>query len=71
MHMEYSGVVYNKDLKVKKFFDIWGKDFTEDSFMGNQIGEGSTVEMTVNGEKNSELESYSMKDGDIIEIVYN
>jgi len=71
IHMEYSGVVYNKDLKVKKFFDIWGKDFTEDSFMGNQIGEGSTVEMTVNGEKNSELESYSMKDGDIIEIVYN
>lgn len=71
IHMEYDGVVYNKDLKVKKFFDIWGKDFTKDSFMGNKIGEGGTVVMTVNGEKNSELENYSMKDGDIIEIVYN
>ncbi len=70
IHMEYSGVVQNKDIKLIKFFNIWGKDFSKDSFMGNPIEENSAIKMTVNGKENLELEEYSMKDGDIIEIVY-
>ncbi len=70
IHMEYSGVVQEKDIKLERFFDIWGEDFNQDSFMGNPIEENSVIKMTVNGEENLELEEYSMKDGDIIEIIY-
>lgn len=71
IHMEYSGVVYKKNLDLGKFFDIWGKKFSQDSFMGNSIGKKGTIKMTVNGKENSELENYSMKNGDVIDITYN
>ncbi len=70
IHMEYSGVVKSKDLILGKFFDIWGKKFNKNSFMGNSLKDG-VVKMTVNGKENTEFKNYSMKDGDIIDIVYN
>ncbi len=70
IHMEYGGVVKSKDLILGKFFDNWGKKFNKDSFMGNSLKDG-TIKMTVNGKKNLEFENYSMKDGDVINIIYN
>ena len=61
IHLEFPGLVTKEDTKLGNFFAIWGKDFREF---------GSSVTMTVNGEANSELENYQMKDGDNIELRY-
>ena len=37
VHMEYSGVVRGSDLTLGRFFDIWGKEWTDTSFMGNPL----------------------------------
>lgn len=62
IHLEFQGVVRRDDLKLEKFFEVWGKDFMEF---------GSSVIMTVNGEKNVDLQNYVMGDRDKIEIHYN
>lgn len=61
IHIEMQGVIRRDDIKLGRFFKIWGKDFMEF---------GSSVSMTVNGEANAELENYQMKDGDKIELKY-
>ena len=61
IHLEYPGVVTTGDTKLGTFFSIWKKDLMEF---------GSSVTMTVNGVENTELENYSMKDGDIITLRY-
>ena len=61
IHLEFQGVVRKDDLKLGRFFEVWGKDFME---------LGLTVKMTVNGEENAELQNYIMKDGDKIELWY-
>ncbi|MBI1974710.1 MAG: hypothetical protein HYS51_02625 [Candidatus Zambryskibacteria bacterium] len=61
IHMEFEGVVRKEDTKLSKFFESWNKDIN--SF-------GSNVFMKVNGEPNTELGNYEMKDGDKIELRY-
>ena len=61
IHLEFQGVVRKDNLKIGRFFEVWGKDFME---------LGATVKMTVNGEENTELQNYIMKDGDKIELRY-
>lgn len=61
IHLEFQGVVRKDDLKLGRFFEVWGKDFMELS---------SSVKMTVNGEENAELQNYDMRDGDKIELRY-
>ena len=61
IHLEFSGVVHEKDLVLGQFFKNWGKDMR--SF-------GRDMSMTVNGETNSEFENYVMGDGDKIELRY-
>jgi|LNFM01.1.fsa_nt_gb hypothetical protein len=61
IHLEYPARVTKDDTRLGKFFTVWGKDFREF---------GQTVTMTVNGEPNTELENYQMKDGDKIELRY-
>ncbi|OGG43058.1 hypothetical protein A3G50_01620 [Candidatus Jorgensenbacteria bacterium RIFCSPLOWO2_12_FULL_42_11] len=61
IHLEFQGLVHQDDLKIGRFFKIWGKNFMEF---------GPSINMTVNGEKNGELENYRMKDGDKIELKY-
>jgi hypothetical protein len=70
VHLEFEGVVKKEDTKLGKFFEVWGKDFSKDSIMGNKTGAGGTVKMKVNGAENTEFENYLMKDGDKIEIIY-
>ena len=61
IHLEFQGVVRKDNLKLGRFFEVWGKDFME---------LGVTVKMTVNGEEDTELQNYIMKDGDKIELRY-
>ena len=61
IHLEFPARVTKEDTTLGNFFRIWGKDFM--SF-------GSSVTMTVNGEENTKLENYEMKDGDKIELRY-
>ncbi len=61
IHLEFSNVVREGDTELGKFFEVWHKDFME---------LGTKVAMTVNGEPNTELEKYRMKDGDKIELHY-
>jgi len=70
VHMEYSGVVRESDTLLGNFFKVWGKDFSKDSILGNTNGEEGVVTMTVNGVKNLEFENYTMKDGDMIKIIF-
>lgn len=70
VHLEFEGAVKKEDTKLGKFFEVWGKDFSKDSIMGNKTGEGGTVKMKVNGAENTEFENYLMKDKDQIEIIY-
>lgn len=60
IHMEFNGVVRENDIKLERFFKIWGKKF-------NETGK---VKMLINGKENNEFENYIMKDGDKIEISY-
>lgn len=61
IHLEFSGVVKEKDIKLSEFFKVWGKDIN--SF-------GSNMQMTVNGENNTEFGDYVMKNGDKIVLRY-
>lgn len=70
IHLEFDGIVRKKDLAVRNFFRVWGKDFSRNSILGNKTGEGGTVKMLVNGKENMEFENYLMQDGDKIEIIY-
>lgn len=70
IHLEFERRVTEKDTALKKFFDVWGKDFSQHSLLGNTTGEGGTVTMTVNGKENFEFENYHMKDGDKIELTF-
>ena len=61
IHLEFQGMVRESNLKLGKFFQVWGKDFHEF---------GQTVHMTVNGVENIEYENYIMHDRDKIELRY-
>jgi len=61
IHLEFPGTVTKDDIRLKKFFEVWGKDFYEF---------GATVTMTVNGVQNTELGNYIMNDKDKIVLRY-
>lgn len=61
IHLEFNSVVRQGDTKLGQFFKVWKKDFHEF---------GEAVTMAVNGEVNTELENYLMKDGDKIILNY-
>src|SRR3989344_9698776 len=62
IHLEFPGLVREKDITLGNFFRIWGEGMR--SF-------GSNVRMTVNGTENAEFENYVMHDGDRIELRYD
>lgn len=70
IHLEFEGRVTNKDTELKKFFDVWGKDFSKDSLLGNKTGKDGKVLMSVNGKENYDFEKYHMKDGDKIVLKF-
>lgn len=70
LHIEKNGTVRESDITVGKFFEIWGKDFSNSTILGNVNGPDGTVTMLVNGEENFEFEKYKMQEGDKIQILY-
>lgn len=61
IHLEFQGLVRERDLMLNQFFESWNKDMH--AF-------GSNMRMTVNGQESSEYGNYMMKDGDNIELRY-
>ena len=70
IHLEFSGLVVKNDLKLGKFFQIWGKRFDKDCIFDKCNGPEEKIKMSVNGKENEEFENYLMRDGDRIEISY-
>lgn len=70
IHLEFSGIVREDDIKLGKFFKEWDKTLNSECIFEFCNGEEGTVTVTVNGELNTEFENYIMKDGDKIEIIF-
>lgn len=62
IHLEFAGTVRNEDVQLGRFFQMWGK---------NMRSFGANIQMTVNGEENTDYESYVMRDKDRIELRYD
>lgn len=71
IHMEFSGLVKKDDTRLGKFFEVWGKRLDSSCIFEFCTGPDGTMKMLVNGQENSEFESYMMKDGDKIEIRFD
>ena len=70
IHLEFAGKVMASDLRLGKFFQIWGKQFNKDCIFDKCSGEAGQLKMLVNGKENGEFENYVMQDGDKIEIIF-
>ncbi len=70
IHLEFTGLVKRDDIRLGRFFDIWGKKFNKDCIFDkcNEIEED--LKMFVNGEPNFEFENYIMQNEDKIEIIF-
>lgn len=70
IHIEPTGAVRENDIKLGRFFEIWGKTFNRDCIFDKCSDPEGELKMLVNGEQNFEFENYVMRDGDRIEIIY-
>jgi len=70
IHMEFEGKVMASDLRLGKFFQIWGKQFNKDCIFDKCSGEEGQLKMLVNGKPNFEFDNYVMQDNDKIEIIF-
>jgi len=70
LHLEFEGLVKKTDTKLGIFFDIWGKEWTATSFMGNPIDDTHTLVMKVDGVVSTEYRDLLMKDKQKIELIY-
>ena len=69
IHLEFEGKVTANDLRLGKFFQIWGKQFNKDCIFEYCTNKG-ILKMYVNGKENFDFEKYFMQDGDEILIEY-
>lgn len=70
IHMEFAGLVKKDDIKLGKFFQIWGKTFNKDCIFDKCSGQEGQLKMLVNGKENGEFENYAMQNEDKIEITF-
>jgi hypothetical protein len=63
IHLEMEGLVRRADTTLGEFFAVWNKTFAD---FGT-----ATPRMLVNGQENSELLDYPMKDKDKIELYFD
>lgn len=70
IHMEYERLVKKADLQLGNFFKIWEKTFNKDCIFDKCSGSEGQLKMLVNGKESFEFDNYSMKDEDVIEIIY-
>lgn len=67
IHVEFP---YQRVIKLKDFFEVWGKRFNKDCIFDFCSNSERVIKMFVNGSPNFDFENYIIKDGDRIEIVY-
>ena len=70
IHLEFQGLVRKDDIKLARFFDVWGETFNQGQILEYKNGAGGMVSMLVNGQSNDRFEQYAMQDKDKIEIKY-
>ena len=70
IHLEFSGIVRENDIRLSQFFRIWKKQFNSECIFDFCNGPDGTVKMFINGEENTLFENYIMQDEDKIEILY-
>jgi hypothetical protein len=70
IHLEFAGSVKEDDIRLGRFFEIWGSQFNQDCIFTSCNGAEGTVKMFVNGEPNFEFENYVMRDEDKVAIIF-
>lgn len=70
LHLEIQGLVTREDIKLGRFFKIWGKQFNSNCIFDSCNSPNGKVKMLINGKENNEFENYPMQDKDKIEIRY-
>ncbi|MBI2355879.1 MAG: hypothetical protein HYV13_01565 [Candidatus Doudnabacteria bacterium] len=71
LHWEVmSGPVRKGDIRLKNFFEIWGKTFNSSQIFDSVSNDKLKVKMFVNGQVNEDYENYIVKDKDKIEMRY-
>jgi hypothetical protein len=70
IHMEFSGLVREDDLRLGRFFEIWRKEFSSSCIFEFCNGDDGMLRMLVNDEPNEEFMNYIMQDGDKIKIIF-
>jgi len=68
IHIEMNRAVRASDMRLGRFFDIWGKQFSSQCILDSCNSDEGTVKLIVNGQENSEFDNYVMADGDQVEI---
>jgi hypothetical protein len=71
LHWEFNrGPVRRGELKLARFFELWGQPFSATALLDASTAETGTITMMVNGQPNAEFEQYIIHDKDVIEIRY-
>jgi len=70
IHLEFAGLVREDDLRLGRFFEIWGQKFNQDCVSDKCTGPEGTLKVLINGKENFEFENYIMRDDDKIEIIF-
>ena len=70
IHMEFSGLVREDDIRLGRFFEIWGKKFNRDCIFDKCNGPEGRLKMFVNQQPNYQFENHIMRDRDKIEIIF-
>lgn len=70
IHLEFNSVVREDDIRLGRFFELWGKPFNENQLFEHTNVKTKRVRMFVNGEPNTEYEDYVLQPEDEIEIRY-
>jgi len=70
IHMEFSGLVREDDIRLGRFFEIWGKKFNRDCIFDKCNGSEGRLKMFVNQQPNYQFENHIMRDRDKIEIIF-
>lgn len=70
IHLEFAGKVSKDDIRLGKFFKIWGKTFNKDCIFDKCRGPEGELKILVDGKENGEYDNYVMEDSDKIEIIF-
>lgn len=70
IHLEFSGFVKKDDIKLSRFFEVWGKKFDRNCIFDKCSGPESHLKMLVDGKENSEFGDFVMADKQKIEIIF-